>query len=315
MSEHREPDDDALGQLLAEGLGRLAAGPVDDGDLLAGARRGAARIRRRRRAALTVASVLVIGSPVGLAASELMGSSQPSHITSATGLRSASPMLGQPAPTGDAATALQDTAQATAPGERIASFSVPATGGTSAPEVAAGAPQVPDAALLTAADLRAATLRQTSDTSYLGPVPASAPADTCGTALDPVPAALGRARVFERRTGSSEAWWLLGNTVRVLAGDGAREYAAAGSGLGCVTGVVVPGTDLAVVGHGGPDAQGRTHWYAGARVGRVVTEVRLVVPSGSGITRTDVAGLLTSAAKKVTSSGLVAAAAADPALS
>jgi hypothetical protein len=295
MSQRREPDDDALGQLLAEGLGRVAARPVDDGELLAGARRGAARIRRRRRTVLTVASVLVIGSPVGLAVSELGGSSQTSHITS------------EAAP---AAASAGDTSDSSAAGADRQGVGAQ----TAMPEAAAGPTPVPDAALLTAADLRAATLRQTSDTSYPGPVPAAATADTCGSTLDPVPAAFGRARVLERRTGSSSAtWWLLGNTVRVFAGDGAREYVAAASGLSCVTGVAVQGADLAVVGHGGTDAQGRTHWYAGARVGRVVTEVRLVVPSGSRITRTDVVGLLASAAQKVTSSGLPATAGVDPA--
>lgn len=313
MSEHRESDDDALGQLLAEGLGRVVAGPVDDGELLAGARRGAARIRRRRRTALTLASVLVIGSPVGLVVSELMGSSQPVSSTNAAAPAAQSSGDGSASPV-----AAADQLGAGPESQRAAAGlrSVPATGGTSVPAAAAGAAQVPDAALLTAADLRAATLRQTSDTSYLGLVPAAAPADTCGTALDPAPAAFGRVRVFERRTGSSPvAWWLLGNTVRVLAGDGAREYVAAASGLSCVTGVAVPGTDRAVVGHDRPDAQGRTHWYAGAQVGRVVIEVRLVAPSGSAITRADVVGLLTSAAQKVTSSGLPAAAEADPALS
>lgn len=322
MSEHRDPDDDVLGQLLAEGLGRVVAGPVDDGELLAGARRGAARIRRRRRTALAVASVLVIGSPVGLAMSELMereqSTSAAAEVAPSAGDGPASAEVGadQFGAGAESQRAADGLRSASASASAPAPASAPATGGPSVPAAAAGAPQVPDAALLTAADLRAVTLRQTSDISYPGPVPAAAPADTCGAALDPAPAAFGRVRVFERRTGPSPlAWWLLGNTVRVLAGDGAREYAAAASGLSCVTGVTVPGTDQAVVGHGRPDAQGRTHWYAGAQVGRVVIEVHLVAPTGSAITRTDVVGLLTSAARKVTSSGLPAAAEADPALS
>ena len=318
MSEPQGPDDDALGRLLAEGLGRSAAGPVDDRELLAGARRGAARIRRRRRTVLTVASILVIGSPVGLAVSESMRPTRSVTSASSAGAPPSASDVAAPGPTPDvlvggpppaAGAESRVGSQRKATGSRLPGAALP---GSALP---GAAPAVPADALLTTVDLPAASLRPVSDTSYPGPVPATSTADTCGVALPAAPgAAYGRASVLERPAGATGDRWLLGSTVRVFAGGGAQQYTAAASRLGCVTGVVVHGAEQAVLGQGRPDAAGRVHWYAVARGGRGVTEVRRVVPSGSGIVRADVVRLVVAAATRATSSGLVPSAAADPAL-
>lgn len=339
MSELRDPDDSTLGRLLEEGLGRAAGGPVDDGDLLAGARRGAARIRRRRRTVMSVATVMVLAGPVGFAASELM---RPAGETTSTASVAAAPELASASPG-----AAREVASATVGGQAgdadgssepfaDPSAAAAASGAVPAPSVlpnsasvaaesksatdsrvAGGVASVPDDALLTAADLAAAGLprpaaRPTSDTSYSGPVPAAPPAETCGAALVGVPAAaFGRVAVLD---GGTAEGWLLGSTVRVFAGTGAQDYAAVASRSGCLAPVTVAGADSAAVGAGPRDSQGRTHWYGVARVGRVVTEIRLLTPRGSGTDRADVVRLLTASVGRVTSSGLVAAAAGDPAL-
>lgn len=346
MTDRPGLDDDALGRLLAEGVGRSADGPVDDGELLSGARRGAARIRRRRRTVLTVASVLVIGSPVGLVVSEFMrptasvtsASSVPMRDSDGAAPGSAPEAVAGGAPDAGSAPAwAQSSASPGAPGsERTAAgqnesgYASSVTGtaaptstdnrkatGSKLPGPTAALPTavVPAGAMLTAADLPKASLRPVSDIEYAGEVPLPAAADTCGIALTGAPgSAYGRAAVLESPGAATAGRWSLGSTVRVFAADGADTYVGAASRSGCVASVVAPGADQALLGSGRPDAAGRVHWYAAARVGRVVTEVSLLAPRGSGIGRSDVLRLLTSAATRATSSGLAPSAAADPAL-
>jgi hypothetical protein len=60
------PDDVDLGRLIAEGLRREVGADVDERLLVAGAQRGAVRIRRRRNlVAAAVAAVVVAGAPLG----------------------------------------------------------------------------------------------------------------------------------------------------------------------------------------------------------------------------------------------------------
>jgi len=339
------PDDDALGRLLAEGLGRVASDPVDDGRLLAGARRGAERIHRRRRTGLVLATVAVLGTPVGLVASELMPREQVTSATSSVVSESASAVPAAPSAAGsevaagDAkATTAESSADAgvspdalrgpartasLAPGNDAAGSAQPVPSSLGVAKVSPGGASsvvVPDAALVASADLTAAgltgvTLRSVSDTTYSGPVPAVPAADACGTARAAgQPEALGRTAVLGSGPASSASSWLLTGTVRVFAGAGAPSYVSAASRLGCVSGVAVPGGGSGVVGRGAADASGRTHWYGAARVGRVVTEIRLVVPRSAAVEEGDVARLLRTAAGRVTSSGLAAAADTDPSL-
>ena len=78
------PEDDGLARLIGEAVRRDVEGPVDGRRLVAGARRGAVRIRRRRNiGAVAVAAVLLAGVPVGLV--RLTGSQQTADSTAAGG--------------------------------------------------------------------------------------------------------------------------------------------------------------------------------------------------------------------------------------
>jgi hypothetical protein len=186
------------------------------------------------------------------------------------------------------------------------------------PRTSSGAVAVPAGALLSAADLRpVSTLPVTpsSDTGNASPAPAIAAADVCGRVPAGMPAPQGsRAVTFERAPGTVSGW-LISSGVRVFRGSDAERYLATLRGQqNCLAGSSVAGADAAAIGHGPADAQGRTHWFGAAATGRTVTEVRLVVPPGAGVTAAKIRILLTTGAGRLGSSGLAAAALADPSL-
>jgi len=177
----------------------------------------------------------------------------------------------------------------------------------------AGAVAIPDAALLTGADLLPATggpLAAASHTRNVTPAPGVTGADVCGAAPAAPAVAGSRAATFQRTTGGS---WTAATTVRVYAGTGAAGYLHLFTAQSCLRGVTVDGS-AGRVGHGTVDAQGRTHWFAVAAVGRTVTEVRLVTPRGTTTGEGVVVGLLSDAVGRLGSSGLAGAASSDPGL-
>jgi hypothetical protein len=319
------PDDVELGRLLAEGLHRQSGGPVDGDRLLAGARRGAARIRRRRQAALGAAAVVVLALlPVGVLRGGLFG--QQSETTAGSASRALAPESASPADLADGSAPAAATPSAygaltgsdsaagptvggalpsgkVAPPEGI----VPPTtsrelAGTSSSSASGAVTGIPTTALLTGADVTQVVLDQTTDRA---PAPAVPAADSCGRTASGSPTAVAsRSVTFERRQGAAGSWWLLGDTVRVFSGSGAGQYLAGAATLGC-SGLALSGIgDAAVGGHGAADAQGRTHWYVVVRVGVAVSEVRFVVPRGSGVTADDARRLVGIAADRLTASGL-----------
>jgi hypothetical protein len=286
-------DDEGLGRMLAEGLGRAAAGPVDERELLAGARRGAARIHRRRRATLVAATVLVLGAPGGLVAGQMFRASTSSERPTLSAGSAESSVPGPASMGGDSPLTRQQ-----APPDAASRPALPSV---------TARVSVPDTALLTAADLPGITMRRTSDTLD-GPVPAAEAADTCGSVLVTELSEIGgRAVVFEQRGDVTPSGWLLGSTVRVYSSGGAGSYLAAARRLVCLSPVVVAGADEALVGQGRPDVQGRVHRFAVVRVGRVVSEVRLTVPLGATGADRDMLRLVRLAGQRLTSSGLAAA--------
>jgi hypothetical protein len=191
----------------------------------------------------------------------------------------------------------------------------PASTAASLPRSASGQVVVPDTVLPDAADLPQVGLRRTSDTGNRVPAGALSAADTCGTAPSGRPAAAGsRAVALEHRTAATSTSWLLGGTVRVFRADGASRNVAAADRLACTDAVTVTGADEAAIGHGTADAQGRTHWYGLVRVGRTISEVRLVVPKGGAAGRADVVRIVRLAGGRLVASGFAAAAGADPGL-
>jgi hypothetical protein len=311
------PDDADLGRLLAEGLHRQTDGPVDERGLLTGARRGAVRIRRRRSAAVGLAVVVVLaGVPVGLLRSHLAGQASETSAGSAA----SAPTFASPGPL-DAG----KSAPAVAGPESARGFGAESGAGATAPAApsetgaltthgllvpsasamsssAASAASIPDAALLTAADISQVAMSPMADRV---PAPATVAADSCGRPLTAVPAAItSRAVGYQNKPGPAATAWQLGSAVRVFGGDGASGYLAAAQRLGC-TGLTLTGIgDAATGGHGPADALGRTHWYVVVRVGHAVSEVNLVVPRGSGVTSADVARLAGLAADRLAASGL-----------
>lgn len=332
-------DDARLGRLLADGLGRSVGRPVDAEDLLAGARRGAVRIRRRRNTAVGLATALVLVVPGSLVIGQFLGST--SVITAESGAAGGSAPAGEPA-TGAGAADARPVPEAGGPGDAThASPEAPmvadppetdtfarigesssALSTSSAPSTSQGASRttggqvaVPDGALLGPADLPQGTLRRTADSGNRAPVAVATAPERCGGALGEVPLSAGsREVVFEERTGAVASRWLLGSTVRVFAGDRAEQFVSAVARLDCVSSVTVLLGDEALAGQGRPDSQGRSHWYGVVRVGRVVSEVRLIVPSGESVSQNEATRLLRVAAERVTTSGLAASAASDPGL-
>jgi hypothetical protein len=188
--------------------------------------------------------------------------------------------------------------------------SVSASSTTSSPSDAsrsAALPRtVPIGAVLIAADLPRVALTRTSDTGSSRSVPATAAADTCGRPLTGLPAAAAAARavVYERRVGPSTGWWLLASAVRVYPGAGSSAYLQAVAALPCAAAAPAGVGDGVVVTKGQVDSRGRTHWYGVVRVGRAVSEVRLVVPRGGNATAADLERLLRVAAGRLASSGI-----------
>lgn len=296
-------DGDAeLGRLLADGLGHHSGGPVDERRLLAGAQRGAVRIRKRRTLALGVATVLVVMLPVGTAVDRLSGAG-----------REPAAEVAQPVSAQDAASPGSAGTVPKRPGgtDELMGSGPPAVG---LGRTASGQVVIPDDALPTAGDLPRLTLARTSDTANRTPAPVPAAQDTCGILLSGTPEAAGsREVVLEQRTGVESAWWVLTGTVRVQARDGAATYLSAVRRLRCVEPVSVLTADAALVGRFRDEAN-RIHWYGVVRVGRTVSEVRLVAPSGNAPSRDEIERLLRAAAGRLADSGLVQAAETDPAL-
>ena len=166
---------------------------------------------------------------------------------------------------------------------------------------------VPSAALLTAADLAAVTGGSLTVVADSDNTAASAPvesAEVCGRALGSLPAeAGGRAVTYDRAPGTPSAWTAV-TSVRVFAGTGPATYLGVLGGQTCLVRVSVSGADAALAGHGPGDAAGRTHWYAVARRGRAITEVRLTAPKGAAVTQTSLTRLLAVAVGRLTVSGL-----------
>ena len=107
---------------------------------------------------------------------------------------------------------------------------------------------------------------------------------------------------YQRATGT--AAWAAGTAVRAFAGSGASTYLAVLGRQGCLTAVTVPGAAGALVGHGPTDSTGRTHWFAVARAGATVTEVRVSEPKGGTVTQASMARLLGVAVGHLAGSGL-----------
>ncbi|HEY6794835.1 MAG TPA: hypothetical protein VI248_09140, partial [Kineosporiaceae bacterium] len=130
--------DDELGRLIAEGLARRVAGPVDERALVAGARAGAVRIRRRRSAGAALVALVVLALPAGLLGSRLLGGGERDTSTAAGSARSATGGAGArsaPMTAGDGVAAREargDAASASAASAQTSSV-VGAVGGPAAP--------------------------------------------------------------------------------------------------------------------------------------------------------------------------------------
>jgi hypothetical protein len=334
---HLPPDDADLARLLGDAVRQDVEGPVDAARLVTGAQRGAARIRRRRRTGVAALSLVVLAAvPVGLlraggshqadSAGSVASAPMEASASAAASAAAAGSVAGPPSPASDlqtraAAGGAAESGAGAVPGEtRTAPRSLPsATPSTldvmpvpSAP--AAARLPVPDGALLVARDLPQVTLATTSDTANRQPAGATPASATCGRSLPAAsPAAGSRARTLELRSGPASTWWLLGSTVRVFPGTGARSYLAAAHRLPCASGAPGVGDD-AVSSRGQVDASGRTRYYAVLRVGRTISEITLIAPKGASAAGPDLTRLLGVAAGRLDSSGLAASAAADPAL-
>jgi hypothetical protein len=344
------PDDD-LSRLIGDAVRRGVEGPVDGRRLLAGAQRGAVRIRRRRNiGAVAVAAVLLAGAPIGLL--RLTGSQQSADSTAAGGPLSAESVPAAARAAGSeavspevaAAAGAADSSALAGPMSASASGAPAATQSKAAPVLGTIAPPapgpagsaptgttvagagpltrtatgqvvVPDGALLTAADLPQVALTRSADSANRAPAGATPAAATCGVSLAvPAGAAGSRAVTYQRRVGAGSAWWQLTSAVRVYPGTGATAHLVAANRLPCASGVAWEYGDGAMTTTGQVDAQGRTHYYAVVQTGRTVSEITLVVPRGGRATATDLQRLLSVAAGRLQTSGLAAAAASDPAL-
>jgi hypothetical protein len=335
---HLPPDDADLARLLGDAVCQDVEGPVDSHRLVVGAQAMAARIRRRRRTGLAVlAAVVLAGVPVGLirvgSARQVDVASSAGSAASAASAASAgssaaasamvvpSPSAGDQQPQVAADSAAESrAAAATSPTRatpRVLASSTPSAQGLT-PRSPTASPlrlvPVPDGALLVPQDLPQVALTSTSDTANRQLAGATPDSATCGQSL-PAPSAAvgGRMVTYQRHSGPAPTWWLLSSTVRVYPGISAQTYLAAAHRLACAT--TSPGVgDDALRFMGRLDSTGRTHYYAVVRVGRTVSEIILIVPRGGQATGSDLTRLLAVAAGRLKSSGLVASAAADPAL-
>jgi len=192
------------------------------------------------------------------------------------------------------------------PGTTRSTGATTAATSSSSSSSVSGPAGVPASALLTAADLVPVTgsgLARTTDTGSTSRVPAPAAVDVCGQALGALPAEeSGRAVGYQRASGTTA--WVAGSTVRSFAGSGASAYLVALGRQECLGTVAVAGADTALAGHGPADSTGRTHWFAVARSGATVTEVRLSVPKGGTVTTASMARLLQVAVAHLAGSGL-----------
>jgi len=308
-------DDDALGRLLADGLQRGARRSVDGDLLVAGATAGARRIRRRRSALAGAAALVLVGSG---AAWITQGSTETvtGSSASASKLAEAAPA---PAVAGDArGPAGTDAAGSVPAGSGAAgpvppgtatplAVTVPPPGAAQAPRPSGGGPAaVPETALLQHEDVGSSLMGPfVSTTADDGTAPALTPADVCGTPL-PAPPPQAGARGVDLRGRVTVV-----SVVRVLPGDGAGSYAAALLAQPCLR-RTSGAFDEGASGHGPADAQGQVRWFAFARSGRTLVEVRVVVPAGNGTGAAEVATLLSAAVRR--DAAFAGQAAADPAL-
>ena len=325
------PDDDALGRLLADGLHRGADRPVDGDVLVAGATAGARRIRRRRSALAGAAALVLVGSGVAWFSQSSTGTA--TNASSAEATLAAAPAVpgaarGQ-AGTDAAGSAAKDAAGSDAAGSggtgsagpvhagsatagpvppgpaTPLAVTVPPPGAPQAPHPSVGGTAVPGTALLRIEDVMSLMGAFASTTANNGEVPALTPADVCGVPLPAPPPQAGARGVDWRGRVAVES------VVRVLPGDGAGSYAAALLAQPCLR-RTSGAFDEGGYGHGPADAQGQVRWFALARAGRTLVEVRVVVPTGDGTGAADVAALLATAVRR--DAALARQAAADPAL-
>lgn len=339
-----DPGDERLHALLSAGLSEQADRPVDVGGLLDGARTGARRIRRRRRAAgVTALAVVVVSLPVALTGTGLLGR-QASGLAGGFGgpttSLSATSDVAQPVPSfaASAQPVPSDTVAGSVPGQPRVGATAPegtkvsGTTGAVLAQDAAGQYTIGTQALLNGGDLDpiGSPPQTDDDASFTGTGPTAT--QVCRT----MPSASSRAVSGRSATYSAtgDDGWTVRAVVRVLAGPAAseemdwlkRSLGNCASDLrlrrAAVTGL--PG-EGAVLGYqvGADPRHPKSVLVIGVvQDGRTTSAVELVVPVGAGADGTSriAAGveqakrLLIVADRRLRSSGLVAAAKADPSL-
>jgi hypothetical protein len=303
----REPMDDArLGELLGRALSDGVDEPVDTTTLVAGARQGARRIRRRRRAGVAVlTAVAVAGLP---AAHQWLG-----RETRGAQVASVAPSE----PTGTGPTAPPDAAAIAPPTGEPSRPPVPPTGSPTnlgVPEGMAGSVVIPDEALLAAGDVPFGVETVDDFGHYLRL--RTLTTSLCGDGEEPGDdAAVGGRELGLRAGGGSQVSVV--SAVRVFSGDGARrsmDFQAASMG-GCsyagdfevadATGL--PG-DQAVLGIDDRAPYPDTHYAVGAvRLGATTVGVAAVLEGTPEEVLAAQRALLEEAVRKLEASGLPAA--------
>jgi hypothetical protein len=327
-----------LAALLSAGLAELGERPVDVGDLLDGARAGARQLRRRRRAAgVTALAVVVIGVPLVLVGTGLVGGHPRTQLADPNGGGAAGPTT-EPylsgvgpgdVPTGPVVGTLggPDLGASAPDGTRVSQSTAQVLS-----QDASGQYTIGDQALLHATDL--APIGSPPQTDDQATVTAAGPTPTpvCRT----LPAASTRAAAAHGATYASTGvdGWTVRLVVRVLPGSAATvEMSWLKRSMGTCAGELqlrratvtgLPG-DGVVLGYqvGADPRSPRAVLVIGAvQHGRTTSAVELVVPAGAGgdSSARVAAGLaqakrlLALADQRLKGSGLVSAAQNDPSL-
>ncbi len=308
-----------LEHAVTAALAQSVDGAVDPSRLLEGAQSGARRLRRRRRAAVRLATGLAVVAMVPAGLSALHRSTGPdvvpegdAVITSSLSTERAGAGVGgsSPAPSTPRASSAVGGSEITAPasGRRYAGRPV----------------EVPAVALLAAQDLRVAQLAPESASITDAAMPATVSTVCAGQPLQLERVAGARMARYVEIAGSGRARWSFGTVVRVYAQGGAtREMGYLHRSLGsCVSAwhlvqapvSGVPGDDAVVaveIGLG-PAEPDTVHAVGVVSVGDATAGVELFVPGSAAkdpATRRDLAvsltqSLLGDAQRRLVASGM-----------